>query len=76
MSDEKKNEVLNKEKELDESEMEAVTGGYRPCHCVFEGYGDEKPKEHCPAPGEGKYKQDPCVCFETGNGSGWKPPEF
>lgn len=75
MSEEKKNEILGREGELEESEMEAVTGGYHHCICVFGGYGDENPKPHCPAPGEGIYKK-PCVCVRTGDGDDWKPPEF
>ena len=75
MSEEKKDEILGRENELEESEMEAVNGGYRPCHCVFEGYGDERPKSQCPAPGEGKYKTQ-CFCFQAGDGDGWKPPEY
>ena len=74
MSEEKKNEILGKEKELDESEREAVTGAaYHPCRCIFEGYGEEKHgKSPCYAQGEGKDKS-PCACFEAGNSGDWKP---
>ena len=73
MSEEKKREILGQEKELDESEMEAVAGGYRPCRCIFEGYGEEKDgKSPCYAQGEGRDKS-PCVCFEAGNSGDWKP---
>ncbi len=73
MSEEKKDEILGKEKELDESELESVAGagGYHPCRCIFGGYGDEnRDKSPCYAPGEGKPF---CVCFEAGNSDAPKP---
>ena len=41
MSDEKKNEILNKEKELDKDELDAVSGG--DCGCPVAGGGTDKP---------------------------------
>ena len=71
MSEEKKDEILGKEKELDESEMEAVTGAKgSSCECMFAGFGAGKEKAPCFAFGEGKH---PCACFETGNGDAPKP---
>lgn len=49
MSEEKKNEVLGQEKDLDESEMEAVSGGALKCAIAgdFCPLGGEKEKECC-----------------------------
>ena len=56
MSDEKKNEVLDKEKELDEAELDAVSGGDR-CVCALGGGG------------KGSGKPEPYTCQYFGDAS-------
>lgn len=58
MSEEKKNEVLGKEKELDESELESVAGGL--CACAIAGSGSGNDKD-----GDGMYF---CPCAAAGVG--------
>ena len=54
MSEEKKNEVLNKGKELDESELGAVNGA-ADCFCYVGGAG-------------GKDSGNTCICIVGGGG--------
>lgn len=71
MSEEKKDEVLGKEKELDESELEAVTGAGS-CGCVIAGGGKDKDLNcACLQGGTGKDPETPrlsCVCVVAGGG--------
>ncbi len=81
MSEEKKGEILGREGELDEGELEAVAGAKGDsCACVIAGVAESlhkgivigEGKQPCPAIGEGKPKP-PCACFEAGNSGDWKP---
>ncbi len=79
MSDEKKNEILNKGKELDEGELEAVSGGS--CGCVIagggKGHGKESGLEYicpCPGAGVGFDKEDTTYCACPGAGGGTDKP--
>ena len=59
MSEEKKNEILEQEKELNKDELEAVAGGDA-CGCAVGGYGDE-----------GGGDSQSCICMFGGCGYGW-----
>ena len=69
MSEEKKNEVLNKGKELDESELGAVNGA-ADCFCYVGGAGvsDENTGCGCVLGGSGKDSGNTCICIVGGGG--------
>ncbi len=64
MSDEKKNEILDKEKELDKDELDAVSGGACGCPLVGGGTGHG---EGYPWQNESDLKYD-CACVGGGVG--------
>lgn len=73
MSEEKRDEILGREGELDEGELEAVAGTKGgSCACVILGASVGEHKESCLVLGEGKPKP-PCACVEAGNSGDWKP---
>ena len=79
MSEEKKNEILGKEKELDEGELDAVSGGS--CGCVLGGGGKGTGKKSglqyicpCPGAGVGFDKEDTTYCACPGVGGGTDKP--
>lgn len=70
MSEEKKDEILGQEKELDESEMEAVAGGID-CICSGAGAGTSEKRGHpcvCIMGGEGRDDDGRCGCIAVGTG--------
>ena len=69
MSEEKKDEVLGQEKELDESELDAVTGAAN-CFCYLAGGGTSKENAGCGCVlgGGGKDSEGTCVCVAAGSG--------
>ena len=77
MSEEKKDEVLEQEKELDMDELDAVAGGYV-CACPVAGTGAASAGQDacvCVVGGMGEYdkahKYYPrCGCFVGGGGEG------
>lgn len=67
MPEEKRDEILGKEKELDESELDAVNGA---SGCICVGVGNGMNKCICVAGGygEGDDDKDLCVCPLAGGG--------
>ena len=68
MSEEKKNEVLEQEKELSMDELDAVAGGGT-CGCVLGGGGAAGEGQKicaCPAFGAGEGR---CLCIVGGGGT-------
>ena len=60
MSEEKKDDILDREKELDESELDAVNGGS--CGCVMGGSGKGNDS--------GSHARYQCACAMYGEGTG------
>ena len=72
MSEEKKNEILGQEKELNMDEMDAVAGGGT-CACVLGGggaAGEGQKMCACPGFGSGGYTRDGIRCFCVAGGGG------
>ena len=72
MSEEKKNEILEQEKELSMDELDSVAGGGT-CACVGAGggtAGEGQKSCACVAFGSGGYARDGIRCFCVAGGGG------
>ena len=72
MSEEKKEEILGKEKDLEEKELETVAGG-NDCLCILAGVGESSCSDKacgCAFGGGGEYTdgRNRCWCAMGGNG--------